>query len=129
MNKIFNKFATAAVVSVLAFGAVSCDDILDEKPIDFPASGSFWRTQAEFTSNIYANSCMVRDKAPDILFWAGELRSGNFTTDLINASGALNVDIVNNNYDVAHAQFSVFGGQVWTHSKCERAHTAGQQGR
>lgn len=110
MNKIFNKLASVAAVSALALGFASCNDILDQKPIDFPAAGSFWRTQTEFTSNIYANSCMVRDQTPNILFWAGELRSGTFTTDLINASGALNVDIVNNNYDVAHAQFSTFGG-------------------
>lgn len=110
MNKIFTKFAAATAVSAMALGVASCTDLLDLAPIDYPGSGSFWKDQTQFVSNIYANSSMVRDQAPNILFWAGELRSGSFTTDLINASGALNVDIINNTYDVAHYQFANFGG-------------------
>ncbi len=110
MNKIFNKFAAVAAVSALVLGASSCADVLDLKPIDWPASGMYWKSQKEFQINIFANSNMVRDRTPDVLFWAGELRSGSFTTDLINASGALNVDYIANSYDVSHAQFSTFGG-------------------
>lgn len=110
MNKIFTRTAFVAVASALTLGAASCNDELTQKPIDYPASGSFWETQTQFVGNIYANSCMMRDQTPNILFWAGELRAGRFTTALINQSGAVNTNIVNNDYAADRAQFSTFGG-------------------
>lgn len=111
MNKIFTKFAIVASAAAISLGNTGCTDLLDQAPIDYPGAGSFWRSQTEFTSNIYAMSNMFRGNyAANILFWAGELRSGVFNINLINGSGAVNVDPIQNNYDAAHSQFSTFGG-------------------
>ncbi len=110
MNKIFSNIMIAASAAGMLLGTASCNDELDLKPIDYPGMGSFWSSEAEFTTNIYAMSSMFRANYPgDILFWAGELRSGTLTIDLINGSGALNQEYINNNYDFSHTQFSNFG--------------------
>lgn len=111
MKKIFSKIAVAAAVASLGMGMVSCNDELDQYPIDYPANGAFWNNEGEFTGNIYALAAQFRSNYPaNILFWAGELRAGTLTIDLINGSGALNVDYIQNLYDASHAQFSTFGG-------------------
>ena len=111
MKKIFSKIAVYIAVSSLGLGAVSCNDELNQLPIDYPAGGAFWNNETEFTGNIYALSAQFRSNYPaNILFWAGELRAGTLTIDLINGSGALNVDYIQNLYDASHAQFNVFGG-------------------
>lgn len=111
MKNIFSKIAVYAAVASLGLGAVSCNDELNQAPIDYPAIGSFWNSQTDFTGNVYALSAQFRKNYPaNILFWAGELRAGSLTIDLINGSGAVNVDYIQNLYDASHAQFSVFGG-------------------
>lgn len=111
MKTIFSKIALSVAVASMGFASVSCNDELDQYPIDYPSSGQYWKSEVEFTGNIYALSAMFRKNYPaNILFWAGELRAGTLTIDLINGSGALNVDYVQNLYDEAHAQFSTFGG-------------------
>ncbi len=99
------------MVASMGLGAVSCNDELDQYPIDYPYGGNYWHNEMEFTGNIYALAAQFRSNYPaNILFWAGELRAGTLTIDLINGSGALNVDYVQNLYDASHAQFSTFGG-------------------
>ena len=111
MKKIFSKIAVAAAVASLGMGMVSCNDELNQYPIDYPANGAFWNNEGEFTGNVYALAAQFRSNYPaNILFWAGELRAGTLTIDLINGSGALNVDYIQNLYDASHAQFSTFGG-------------------
>lgn len=111
MKKILNKIAVCAAIASLGLGTVSCNDELDQYPIDYPGTGSFWNTESDYTGNVYALSAMFRSNyAANILFWAGELRAGSLTIDLINGSGALNVDYIQNNYDATHCQFSTFGG-------------------
>lgn len=113
MNKILTKFTVAGVISAMCLGMTSCNDELDLAPIDYPGAGSFWTTQTQYTTNIYALSQMFRaNYASNILFWAGELRAGTLDTDLINGSGALNVDYIDNLYNSSHTQFSNFG-QYW----------------
>lgn len=110
MNKLFNKIAIAAIVTGAGLGITSCNGELEQYPIDYPGGGSFWTQQQQFTTNVYALAQMFRaNYAGNIMFWAGELRAGTLNTNLINGSGALNVDYIANNYDQAHAQFSVFG--------------------
>ena len=111
MKKIFSKIAICAAVASMGLGAVSCSDELDQYPIDYPGGGSFWNSETDYTGNIYALAAMFRSNYPaNILFWAGELRAGTLTIDLINGSGALNVDYIQNLYDESHSQFSTFGG-------------------
>lgn len=110
MKNIFSKIAVYAAVASLGLGVASCNDELDQAPIDYPAIGSFWNTQTDYTGNVYALCQQFRANYPgNILFWAGELRAGTLTIDLINGSGALNVDYIQNLYDASHAQFNVFG--------------------
>ncbi|MCM1484012.1 MAG: RagB/SusD family nutrient uptake outer membrane protein [Muribaculaceae bacterium] len=110
MNKLFNKIAVAGVIAAMGMGFSSCNDELDLAPIDYPGDGSFWNTQADFTTSVYALSNMFRSNyTGNILFWAGELRAGTLNIDLINGSGALNVEYVQNIYDSSHTQFSNFG--------------------
>lgn len=111
MKKIFNKIALCAAVVSMGLGASSCSDELDQYPIDYPGNGSFWNTESDYTGNVYALAAQFRSNYPaNILFWAGELRAGTLTIDLINGSGALNVDYVQNLYDASHTQFNTFGG-------------------
>ncbi|MDE6048479.1 MAG: RagB/SusD family nutrient uptake outer membrane protein [Paramuribaculum sp.] len=111
MKKIFSKIAVAAAVASLGMGMVSCNDELNQYPIDYPANGAFWNNEGEFTGNVYALAAQFRSNYPaNILFWAGELRAGTLTIDLINGSGAVNVEYIQNLYDASHAQFSTFGG-------------------
>lgn len=111
MKKIFTKITVLASIAALGMTAVSCNDELDQKPIDFPGGGTFWQSEQDYISNIYAMSAMFRTNyTANILFWAGELRAGSLTIDLINGSGAVNIDPIQNLYDASHAQFTVFGG-------------------
>lgn len=111
MNKIITKLAVAASLAGVCLGTSSCGDELDQYPIDNPSFGSFWNDQTVFTTNIYALSNMFRNNyVGNITFWAGELRAGTLDINLINGSGALNENYINNIYDAAHAQFSTFGG-------------------
>ncbi|MDE6826784.1 MAG: RagB/SusD family nutrient uptake outer membrane protein, partial [Paramuribaculum sp.] len=102
----------ALIGSVLALclAGSSCNDELDLAPIDYPGAGSFWTNSTEFVGNIYSMSSMFRSNyTMNITFWAGELRAGTLTVDLINGSGALNEDYIQNLYDESHTQFSNFG--------------------
>lgn len=109
-NKILKLSATVLVGAALMI-PTSCTDLLDLHTIDGVDAGSFWKTSDDFTGNVVNLQSWFRsDYAANILFWASELRGGQFTTNLINTSGAVNVDIVENNYDVAHTQFSNFMG-------------------
>ncbi len=109
MKNMFSKLAVVAVVGTgLALG--SCADQLDQvNPNEFDAT-SFWKEQSLYEGNVYALENFFRGKTPDITFWAGELRAGSLTTDLINTSGPVNIDYINNMYSEATTQYTVFGG-------------------
>ncbi len=110
MKKIFKKSALTGAALALLLATPSCNDQLDLAPIDYPGAGSFWTNSTEFVSNIYAMSNMFRSNyVMNIEFWAGELRAGTLTVDLINGSGALNEDYIQNLYDESHTQFNNFG--------------------
>ena len=107
-NKIL-KTSALSLVGVSMLVSTSCTDLLDQQPIDWFGSESFWSTADDYLGNPVALNQMFRaNYAANILFWAGELRAGQFTTNLINGSGSLNGDIIENNYDIAHPQFSNF---------------------
>ncbi len=110
MKKIFKHSALIGTALALFAAGTSCNDELDLAPIDYPGAGSFWTNSTEFVSNIYSMSNMFRNNyVMNIEFWAGELRAGTLTVDLINGSGALNEDYIQNLYDESHTQFSNFG--------------------
>ena len=107
-NKIL-KYTALSLAGVSMMISTSCIDLLDQQPIDWSGADNFWDVADEYTNYPVAMAQMFRGTyAGNILFWAGELRGGQFTTSLINGSGALNEDVINNNYDVAHTQFSNF---------------------
>lgn len=109
MNNKILKLSAAALMGVALTVPTSCSDLLDQQPIDWYGADNFWQTSDDYIGNWVALAPMFRNTyAMNILFWAGELRGGQFTTDLINDSGAINADVVYNNYDVAHPQFGNF---------------------
>ncbi|MDE5821464.1 MAG: RagB/SusD family nutrient uptake outer membrane protein [Paramuribaculum sp.] len=109
MKNIFSKLAVAAVVGTgLTLG--SCADELDlVNPNGFDAS-SFWVDQSLYEGNPIALANFFRSQTPNITFWAGELRSGSLSLNLINGSGVVNAEYIENLYDEAHTQYTVFGG-------------------
>ena len=107
-NKIF-KYTALSLVGASMMVSTSCTDLIDQQPIDWYGADNFWTTADDYFGNPVALAQMFRaNYAGNILFWAGELRAGQLTTQLINGSGALNEDVISNNYDVAHSQFSNF---------------------
>lgn len=108
MKNILTKLSAVALLSGSMLMSTSCVDQLNQESQDWPAFGTYWKAQNEFTGNIYALAQMFRGYNGNILFWAGELRAGQFTTALINSSGPLNEDYIYNNYDIAHSQFGNF---------------------
>ena len=107
-NNIF-KISAFSLVGAAMLVSSSCTDLIDLKPIDNYGADNFWTTADDYFGNPISLANMFRGNyAGNILFWAGELRAGQFTTALINGSGSLNDDYINNNYDIAHPQFSNF---------------------
>lgn len=89
----------------------SCDGVLDLTPEDYFSAYSFWGSQTEFEGFISAVSNQFRANYPsNILFYAGEIRSGVFELSTIDGSGVYNTSYIQNIYDASsNYQFSNFG--------------------
>lgn len=111
MNKIIAKSLAAVFIGSAGLISTSCADELDLKnPNEFD-SKSYWENQEQAQMFIYALAQQFRESYPNqVMFEAGELRAGTLETNLINGSGALQVDAIGNIIDIAHTQFSNFGG-------------------
>lgn len=111
MNKIFAKVAAVVVIGSMGLAGTSCSDDLDlQNPNEF-GYGSYWKDQQQFTMYQYALANQFRGNyTAQLLFGAGELRAGALTTNLINGSGPLDVEIINNNLNESRAQYSAFAG-------------------
>ena len=107
-----NKYIKTLAIGLMTGASVlttSCN--LDYKPIDNFSASSFWGSQTEFEGFITAISNQFRSaNASNVLFYAGELRSGVFEMATIDGSGILNSEPLQNIYDADHPQFSTFGG-------------------
>ena len=107
-----NKYIKTLAIGLMTGASVlttSCN--LDYKPIDNFSANSFWGSQTEFEGFITAISNQFRsDNASNVLFYAGELRSGVFELATIDGSGSINLEPIKNLYDADHPQFSTFGG-------------------
>ena len=107
-----NKYIKTLAIGLMTGASVlttSCN--LDYKPIDNFSANSFWGSQTEFEGFITAISNQFRsDNASNVLFYAGELRSGVFEMATIDGSGIINSEPIQNLYDADHPQFSTFGG-------------------
>ena len=107
-----NKYIKTLAIGLMTGASVlttSCN--LDYKPIDNFSASSFWGSQTEFEGFITAISDQFRSaNASNVLFNAGELRSGVFEMATIDGSGILNSEPLQNIYDADHPQFSTFGG-------------------
>lgn len=107
-----NKYIKTLAIGLMTGASVlttSCN--LDYKPIDTFSANSFWGSQTEFEGFITAISNQFRSaNASNVLFYAGELRSGVFEMATIDGSGILNSEPLQNIYDADHPQFSTFGG-------------------
>ena len=107
-----NKYIKTLAIGLMTGASVlttSCN--LDYKPIDNFSANSFWGSQTEFEGFITAISNQFRsDNASNVLFNAGELRSGVFELATIDGSGTINLEPIKNLYDADHPQFSTFGG-------------------
>lgn len=107
-----NKYIKTLAIGLMTGASVlttSCN--LDYKPIDNFSANSFWGSQTEFEGFITAISNQFRSaNASNVLFYAGELRSGVFEMATIDGSGILNSEPLQNIYDADHPQFSTFGG-------------------
>ena len=107
-----NKYIKTLAIGLMTGASVlttSCN--LDYKPIDNFSANSFWGSQTEFEGFITAISNQFRSaNASNVLFYAGELRSGVFEMATIDGSGILNSEPLKNIYDADHPQFSTFGG-------------------
>ena len=110
MNNIFAKSLAAVLIGSAGLIGTSCADELDLKnPNEFD-SKSYWENQDQAQMFIYALANQFRANYPNqIMFQAGEMRAGSLETNLINGSGAVDVDAIGNVIDVAHSQFSTFG--------------------
>lgn len=110
MNNIFAKSLAAVLIGSAGLIGTSCADELDLKnPNEFD-SKSYWENQDQAQMFIYALANQFRANYPvQIMFQAGEMRAGSLETNLINGSGAVDVDVIGNVIDVAHSQFSTFG--------------------
>ena len=75
-----NKYIKTLAIGLMTGASVlttSCN--LDYKPIDNFSASSFWGSQTEFEGFITAISNQFRSaNASNVLFYAGELRSGVF---------------------------------------------------
>lgn len=110
MKNIFLKLTTGLLIGAMGVAGTSCVDELDQKnPNTFDAS-SFWVDQSLYEGNAIALAAFFRGHTGNIMFWAGELRAGSLSTNLINGSGTVNAEYIGNLYDEAHTQFSTFGG-------------------
>ena len=108
MNKYIKTLAIGLVAGTSVL-TTSCD--LDYKPIDNFSANSFWGSQTEYEGFITAISNHFRAAgAQNVLFNAGELRSGVFEMATIDGSGIINSEPIQNLYDADHPQFSTFGG-------------------
>lgn len=108
MNKYIKTLAIG-LISGASMLTTSCN--LDYKPIDNFSANSFWGSQTEYEGFITAISNHFRAAgAQNVLFKAGELRSGVFEMATIDGSGILNSEPIQNLYDADHPQFSTFGG-------------------
>ena len=107
-----NKYIKTLAIGLMTGASVlttSCN--LDYKPIDNFSANSFWGSQTEFEGFISAISNHFRAAgASNVLFKAGELRSGVFEMSTIDGSGISNSEPIQNLYDADHPQFSTFGG-------------------
>ncbi len=107
-----NKYIKTLTIGLMAGAGVlttSCN--LDYKPIDNFSANSFWGSQTEYEGFITAISNQFRsNNAQNVLFNAGELRSGVFELATIDGSGIINNEPIQNLYDADHTQFSTFGG-------------------
>ena len=110
-----NKYIKTLAIGLVAGASVlttSCD--LDYKPIDNFSANSFWGSQTEYEGFITAISNQFRAaNASNVLFYAGELRSGVFESTTIDGSIPNNSDVhpMENRYDADNAQFSTFAFQ------------------
>lgn len=107
-----NKYIKTLAIGLMTGASVlttSCN--LDYKPIDNFSANNFWGSQTEFEGFITAISNQFRSSnASNVLFYAGELRSGVFEMATIDGSGVINTEPIQNLYDADHPQFSTFGG-------------------
>ena len=108
MNKYIKTLAIGLMTGASML-TTSCN--LDYKPIDNFSANNFWGSQTEFEGFITAISNHFRSAgASNVLFNAGELRSGVFEMATIDGSGIINSEPIQNLYDADHPQFSTFGG-------------------
>ena len=108
MNKYIKTLAIGLMTGASML-TTSCN--LDYKPIDNFSANNFWGSQTEFEGFITAISNQFRSSnASNVLFYAGELRSGVFEMATIDGSGVINTEPIQNLYDADHPQFSTFGG-------------------
>lgn len=111
MNNKITKLITAVVIGAIGMSFASCTDELDQYPNTHYVYGSYWQEQAQFEMFNYSMANMFRSSyAGNINFWAGELRAGSLTIDLINGSGAVNTEYITNDYREDQPQFYTFGG-------------------
>ena len=93
-----NKYIKTLAIGLMTGASVlttSCN--LDYKPIDNFSASSFWGSQTEFEGFITAISNQFRSaNASNVLFYAGELRSGVFEMATIDGSGILNSEPLQN---------------------------------
>lgn len=111
MNKIIAKSLAAVFIGTVGLIGTSCADDLDlQNPNEFDVN-SYWENQDQAEMFIYALANQFRGSFPSqVMFSAGEMRAGTLETNLINGSGAINVDAIGNVIDIAHTQFSNFAG-------------------
>lgn len=110
MKNIISKILLGSIVAGTGMVYMSCANELDMKPQDWYVPETFWKTKTEFEGNQIALANQFRGFTYQVMFSAGELRSGIFTLSTIDGSGTADADVIQQVVDVSHPQFSNFGG-------------------
>lgn len=106
-NKLTNILA-GVLVAGMGVGVASCN--LDFNNPNAPTATSYWSTPTEFRLNIMDQMNNLRGTYQNMFFNIGELRAGLYTLTTCDGSGILNPNVIQNQYDEAHPQFSNFAG-------------------
>lgn len=85
--KNFKFYITAGLIASAAVGFTACNDNLDLGPIDFSASGNYWKNVAHFEQYIDGMHKDCREEAWNHTIIFGEMRSSAYLAALEGVSG------------------------------------------
>lgn len=95
------KYLMISGAAVLAFGFLSCGDLLNLTPIDYYSGNSYWKNEAHVQSYVHTLHYDMRSVSGTHMLSFGELRGGGLRIDgyTVDLSSGDHGDLILNNLD------------------------------